>query len=552
MSVMEKSVIRKLIKSTIYIIVGIILDFLLFQGYFTTTIAPGLARWAFNNPKGALAVAIIVPIVVFILIAVAIRRAEKVWEFGRIYEVYKNQIRNKLWINGLSKAAYYSILFRRYWPRRRVIPDRFPELLRENIVYLFSLNNYLKRFYIWKVKEGQVKGAEHWNKEVWNWIKPYWLYYENYNDLLKDLHSCRNGGTINELDEKGNIIGSIEVGFFPAIRSFCEAINDASELVIYAYNEYLSSPPDPKDPKSRLPLPKTQLDAISARLGDVYTKLHLAREKLDTSLTELRKRGKVFGDLQLVKAQMYIILDQCNPYGEQEHQYRFIPAGTDLVDQFGAISTSHHELEVDMYGQVLEDITKNKNDFYDIKDKKAAIRRVAPHETKAGKIKLLTPPYDIMESIKNDWQAGFRTMRFGRWKKFSKSYKDYVDAMEKMGKEQFYREKNIQFIPNIKEEGTAAFDRRAKVNTGYLSWAGRRNVHEGFEAIAHNPMEDHFPGVSSLGMSRYLLALAEKDTENIRQMNEYLGSFIQDIGLGVESAEETPKTFRPLRGKEEH
>src|SRR3989338_7440843 len=114
----------------------------------------------------------------------AIKRGEGIWEFKRLYDVYKNLIRNKF-VRGLDRAEHY-ITGSAAWRKRRVLPDRFPELLRENIVYLFALNNYLKRFYIWKVKAGQVKEAEHICKEVWDWIAPYYIYYDNYQKLYED------------------------------------------------------------------------------------------------------------------------------------------------------------------------------------------------------------------------------------------------------------------------------------------------------------------------------------------------------------------------------
>src|SRR3989344_1271057 len=172
-------------------------------------------------------IAIVALIIVLVgLTAYGITKAEGKWEVKRLYDVYRNLIRNK-YLNALDKTAYH-LNFTSAWHKRRVWSDRFPELLRENIVYLFSLNNYLKRFYIWKVKEGQVNDAEHIAKKVWEWISPLHQYYDNYQKLFDDIHKCRNGGQIELIDDDGNVIGQADVGLFPAIKEFCDSVNIAS------------------------------------------------------------------------------------------------------------------------------------------------------------------------------------------------------------------------------------------------------------------------------------------------------------------------------------
>ena len=83
-----------------------------------------------------------------------------------------------------------------------------------------------------------------------------------------------------------------------------------------------------------------------------------------------------------------------------------------------------------------------------------------------------------------------------------------------------------------------------------MKYAGRTSIHHTFEDVAHNPMKDRFPGVSSLGIGKYIINLVERDTENTKLMNEYLNSFIQDIGRDVQTAKQTPSTFAPLRATE--
>ena len=535
-----------LIELLVFLVFGFIgaflVDLWLTGGRFMAALfgsAPGIGRWIWDNIWFVLGGIGLLMIVLFGGIVWAVKRAENKWEFKRLYDVYKNLIRNKFWINGLDRVLFFT----RAWRKRRILSDRFPELLRENIVYLFALNNYLKRFYIWKVKAGQVTDAHRICDLAWKWINPYNYYYGDYENLLEDIHKCRDGGNLEVRDEDDPtiILGYATVGIFPSIKEFCDMINEASEFLANVIGAYRMGKID-----------ETQLTRFRSELDKVMKKLQETTAKLETSRSYLEDRAKALGNFQLIKAQVYLILDQCNPYGQQEHQYRFIPDGTRLVDQFGHESYAHHSLEVDMYGNVLDDVNSNKNQFYGTLNVNSPIRRVAPEEIRAGKIKLMAPPYEIMDKIENDWEGGFRTMRFGQWKKYSKSFSDYVNAWEtRLGKTRFYNEENITFEPGTKEQETAAFDRRARVDPGKMDYPGRINVHHVWQDVSHNPREDPFPGVSSIGMSNYIIQLAQKDTENMKEMNDYLNRFIQDIGLPVQTAGETPKTFKPLRGKEE-
>ena len=95
------------------------------------------------------------------------------------------------------------------------------------------------RLYVWNVKFDQVRGAEHVCKAMWGFgIFPL---FTDPKILEKEIYHCRNGGTVR------TETGTIElVGWFGAVKKYCETVNRASELMTEYMKEVAPGVSDPK------------------------------------------------------------------------------------------------------------------------------------------------------------------------------------------------------------------------------------------------------------------------------------------------------------------
>ncbi len=520
---------------------------------------------------------------VIALIVILMIKGERGWESKKLKGRYPRLIRNVFW-DKIDELSARTGLHKKAWRKRRLTPDMLPQILRENIVILFSLSNYLKRLYIWYVKRDQVKIAESVCADMWRWIG----IYDDYEKLEKEIYECRNGivkETEEEFDddrdyeceycgakfktqketiiidgvdteglgENGKILlerhiynehpeivkKDLNAGWFNSTKRCVNLLNEISLFL----GEYIKKIIEEGGKSAEA----TYVTKILSQAKSYNQRLQTVTIDIERSYKYLNRRARAYGNYQPIRAQKYLVLDQCNPYGWHEHQYKFIPPGTLLSDG----TRESRSLEVNQYGEVLEDKNGNTDRFYNPTGK--APRKVHPDEIRAGKIKDLTPPEKIMEAAINDWEGFIKNMRYGIFRYNSKFVSDYLNVLStekddpnRLGKYGFYKESNIKFTPGWKTEDKPAFDRRALVNTGILTFVGRKNFVESWQDIYKNQKTDPYPGVSSYGMGLYISDLVRRDVEDLVAANEYLKIFLRDKGKPVESASEASDAFEAL------
>src|SRR3989338_161265 len=170
---MEREVVWIVIRILIVILGVSLADYFLFNGAVIPYVfgsIPGIAKFTWNNliwVAGGIGI-----LIIFLLFFVvwAINRGEKYWEFkkfkDRFFDPTRGTIRN-WFFDKYDKLRAKTGLYRKAWTKRRLQPDYLPKILWENIIILFTLNNYLLRLYVWNVKFDQVRGAEHVCKAMW-------------------------------------------------------------------------------------------------------------------------------------------------------------------------------------------------------------------------------------------------------------------------------------------------------------------------------------------------------------------------------------------------
>lgn len=482
---------------------------------------------------------LIIPLAIIGIIFFGMARGEKTWEFKKLWERYRRLIRNKF-VRKVDEVRAKTYIYDKAWMKRRVTPDMLPQILKENLVILFSLSNYMKRMYIWNVKFGQVKNARVICKDMYEFMDIHMD--KDIKELEEEIFKCRNGefsngrygpAKITLIDPEKNEKMEIEVGVFYYTKEFCEKLNDISAFL----SDYLK-----RIVEGMLPIeyPRYQSGADGLR-----TNLTPITDSIVRSYRSLDSRAHAYGNHQPIKAQKYLVLDQCNPYGWHEHQYKFIGPGTKLSDNSRV--SPNQWLEVNQYYEVLVDKYNNSNRFYSLQKPP---RKVHPDEIKAGKVKDLWPPAGMMDAVIVDWEGFIRNMRYGAYRPNSKSVQDYLRALATLGSDRFFIENNIPITKGWKTKEYPAFDRRALVDPGLLKFVGRRNYMESYEDVKKNPKTDPYPALSSYGMSLYIPPLVIKDTENIEEVNEYLKVFLRDTGTSIESFKDVLAALGALHAEE--
>lgn len=488
----------------------------------------------FGSGVGAVVVILLLFLGLFGGIAWTIGRSDKMWRFNVVRKRFGRLIYNELMMD-LNKVLNKTQLFRKLWIRRRIPPDRLPDVLRENIVYLFSVSNYLKRLYIMYNKMGQVEKASEVAKQMWHHIG-------SHTDLRKlgdEIYICRSGGTIGE---GGNII---EVGWFDSYKKIANHINDIIKfLKLYRYHAAIP------DRTERI----AQTDRDGPIAEDMLIKLNSLKEELDRRLTRyLEPREKAFGAHQPIKAWKYLVFDQCNPSGEYPHWYRFIEKGKPLLEPRAGIKPvvvpAESDLEVNLYGEVLIDKQKSKEYLEWIrpwgKVKLEAPKRVDNFDDvyeyyhKPGR-----SPMDVFRFVLEDWRGFIFDLRYGQFKPWSKSVSEYVNALtterhdpNRLGRFEFYDEKNIPFHWGWKGAVNPAFDRRAKDDPGFMTYVGRVGFNNEIQNIVDQP-QNPYPALSSRGMSLYIPALVKRDVDDIEEAEKAMMHFIKDMGATALAASE--------------
>ncbi|MBI2130560.1 hypothetical protein HYU10_02205 [Candidatus Woesearchaeota archaeon] len=473
---------------------------------------------------------IVIIIVLFIVVLTA-AKGEDNWKFKKIKGKYKVVLMNMAKVR-LNKAVNVTDQGKDVWIKRLVAPDKLTEILKENIVLLFSLSNYMKRLYIFYVKMHQVTTARRISAQMMGYIG----HHVDVKELENEIYKCRTGGDIH--NPTG---GSVSVGWFKANTELCNAINNAADFL----REYTSTIKEPvvggRTPDYR---------RFASLALNHAQEIERAYKIIETSYQYLQERAKAYGSHQVIKAWRYVVLDECNPCGEYEHYYKFVKRGTSLIvpPRNGRSRSAEEELEVNIYGEVLKD-----------KHDEMPARRVQdPRE-----IYDMRNPMVEFGYILRDWEGFIRDMRFGEYKYYSRSVFDYINALttkpgdpRRLGRNQFFEmekvdndyvdDRNIPKTIGYKGAQRPAFDRMAMVNTGKMDYIGRRDYNQLITDIKNDSKKILYPAVSSLGISLYIPAVTRRDVSGVKAVQTYLNRWVRDRGVTIETPSKAKEAIGSL------
>lgn len=504
------------------------------------SILPDILTLNFEKIKGVFYAVLILIVVIIALTIWAIKRSEGLWKFNQLKDRYPGLYYNRMIVR-LNELINKIPGLETFWFKRKIVPDYLPEVERENIIILFSLINYLKRLFITYAKMSQVTTARRVFVGMWGDIG----HHRDINELKDEIYITRNKGKI----------GNAEYGWFEAYRQFCNHVNEISRF-LKNYRELIA---------------EGQVEVVNKTYGttasNLLTTLHkiVGDDKhtgiLQRRLEALEEREKALGAHQVIKAWMYLALDQDNPYGQFEHYYKFANRGG-------------QKYEINYYTEYVErNYSKTRNWFEPWRTftTEEPERHPNPKEVyEAYAVQGITP-MKVCDWILFDWEGLIRQLRFGEFAYWSKDVSAYVHALSELkeqphregrsgfGKLEFYpgstnfyyvNEHRIPMNKGFKEQ-TVAFDRRALVHPGYPSYPGRRSFREGWQDIKKYRERNPYPAVSSRGMSLYIPQVVEREADDVKAAQASLMKWVRDKDISITNSNDAWSLFAPLGEKEE-
>ncbi|HLC60026.1 MAG TPA: hypothetical protein VJJ52_01205 [Candidatus Nanoarchaeia archaeon] len=471
---------------------------------------------------------VILVVVIIWMIGHGISRSENTWRFNDFRKRYTRTIWNNF-IDRFNRILNTLPYFEKTWIKRRLATDYLPEILEENVEILFSLSNYLKRLYITYAKMGQVTKAGQVADQMWTQIGE----HIDIKKLQNEIYLCRNKGKL----------GNVDVGWFDSYREICGNINEIVKF-LKTYRQWLA------DGNKR----KLDTDGPTTA-GNFARDLTAKLGALGTRLNALDEREKAFGAHFPIKAWNYLAFDQDNPYGQFYHSYKFFKHRGSWK-------------EINLYGEVLETVYRNTKSFFEPWKNFPQYNPIIFRDfDKVYDIYNIDPnvsPRKVFNWMLLNWEGVIRDLRFGEFKPWSKTVTAYVDALtvrennpHLLGKTNFYIESNIPFHYGFKGSGNPAFDRRALIDPGRFgpaTYVGKKVYNESWQDIKRYDKfkeTNHYPALSSLGMSMYLPALVERDVDDIQEAQRYLMPFLRDTGATVSGSADAYKLFASLGEKHE-
>ncbi|MEK6909680.1 MAG: hypothetical protein AABW61_01225, partial [Candidatus Aenigmatarchaeota archaeon] len=508
---------------------------LYYMGFISADPAGAVARpsgtgswfgWIGKMGIGALIIGLLLLLLFFLMF-----RGENKVLLRAIRERYGRVIWNKL-KDSAARGVLNWIFFWVKWPKRETPKDMLHQIFLENMHIFQALNNWMKRLFIFFSKWDQVREAQ---GEISN---SYTAMGKHLDEVLltQELKFYRTGGgEVTKRDEEGNITGEkVDVGggWFGYNKEMMELINEIMDFIqtyialsvehgVFGTPEYIG----PTDQRWNPVAEKAR--GLVSRLGTVLG-------KIQTYSKETKERLKHYGPHHVVRAWRHLILDQCSPSGNKwPHTYLFVPARTELED--GTFTT---ELtEVNMFGELLEDIYKNIDHFGKPKSLQSFIK---PRKVKdRRKIAYYQDPHQMMSFIDHDWEGFVRDMRFGEYHPYSRSVNDYISKM--VYKKIFYDDSKITAtLPSLKTPDNPAFDREGLKNPGQMFYWGKTRYSDKHTDIEpKNP----YPTISNFGMTRYLRTLVEKDMADKQEALSFMNRFLGDTGEWVTTAKQAKEAI---------
>lgn len=472
------------------------------------------------------------------------KKKEKRWKEGIVAYPLWYLLR---WL-GKVRNPLVRYLYKKLDPKITTPEGLIPFPFRDLRVEFMTLMNYMLRLEVYKAKKNYVTETQQFmDSEIYS----EWGLHEVFKleDIHRNLNVLKNGGGFklngngffepNILEVENPETGKKEklmAGFNSKEWFIYELVNNLKRELEEATSVEDMHPAVPIGNKL-----KEAMDAVDGYLEGVRGRWGC--ESMNDKTGRFTGMAMRKGAYNLLEGRRIFILDQYRHHGSYDHTYKFAkdkakfysislsglgvrPDDCTLKEfkdrlrksseVFAGAVDGEFKYEVDIDGFFVDDynafFVESKNGYNGV------IRRVKPedvveHESFNKATKWLEAEWDFFV-----WDV-----RDGRYHQNSRSAKDYNDVHAKRS----FDYSNLKPHSGIVGRENPAFDREALRNPAF-DYIGRKGV-EGVEeeSVSKNNIK---PGLSTLGMKRYLLSYLQTKMEVDERFVENVGRYVYDTG----------------------
>ena len=408
---------------------------------------------------------------------------------------------------------------------------REPQVFRENRILFHMLANFTTRSEITYRYWGFVEQAKRVGTQILNKMG---VFTYDQKTLRQDIIKARSGGVTSQ--------GAHLDGWNKLNIEVVDLVNSYFELTFWVYVSALFNF---KDRTAR-----NFKSEINEYNRSISTSALNIEQKIETSRTHYNLMTNAFGGHHVLNAYKGIILNMTNVTGDVlEHYQKFArpdaefegnPRGRDIGfyglsfkaegrrDPQTRIILPIHE--VNQFGEYIQDITDQRDKFGNLPDPRdyKKPRKVKPEDI------IDYPDYTtLMANVELDWKGLAEDIRYGLWHPESRTFQMYAQSLSKA----IYPEWADEQIPIVgatgriessPSTGDEAFDMRALANPGLHPYWGRKTFDAEAPPGKNDPFHNPFPGVSSLGLVKYLEERVGLDMKDKAKAQEFMNKYHRD------------------------
>jgi len=443
-------------------------------------------------------------LVLFIFVVLLIFLIGKAEDRKRAFILFKGGIMKRLnaifpWVKNMRDAP----------------EGREPQVLIENKHIIHANVNYTTRAEItyryWNVVKEGVKSGEK--------IMPLISVFTDPVKLRRDIIVWRNGDGNQETSD-----GQKPIGWNRYNLDVVKLINDYMKLtaMVHLSSEYKLKPTTAFKPDAvQFEILETHARELSREIHESYEKYKFRAEAykahhiLRTFKGVILTMSNVTGDV-LENPQIFARPDA--EFAPSEMGGRII-AGKEVIEGFEM--PTH---EVNQYGEYVEDINIQKDRFGNLPPPYGAHGYRKPRRLTSMKDVMDYPHFlNLMKNIELDWRNLAWDIRYGFYHKKSRTAQDYLDALKK-NKYPEWADNEIKMQYGVSFTNQA-LDLRALANPGLNLYWGRKNFYD-----EQPPDKNPYPGISSIGLGRFLRSRIEGDIRNKGRAHQYMEKIPADTG----------------------
>jgi len=278
----------------------------------------------------------------------------------------------------------------------------------------------------------------------------------------------------------------------------------------------------------------------TTEMTDLQTEAVELTERIKSARNQYNIRMEAYGAHYALKGYRDIMLNMTNVTGDVlEHPMKYARPGAKFImegqagkpDTAGVDPEGYPTDEVNQFGEVIADINEQKDSFGNLPPDPRQYNK--PRKVHPKDIIDYPSFVKFTDNISKDWRNLAFDIRYGLYHPFSRTHSAYIKAFG----DRIYPEFQDKDIPFEKSPSTSdwAVDMRTLANPGLNKFWGRKSFHDNEPPLA-NPL----PGLSSLGLKKFLFEAAKLAHTDQEEVKKYLNKYYADSAAPKKELPDSP------------